>query len=247
MERVDKQGNIYITLNAARYYPDEGYNQGKRNDKIRRKENRKPYEKKELGRDNVRRENRKDEYGRVKRCRFCELKYDYQRDCPEWKEKTKVAGAIKGKYCEKMENIEEEMDKIEKACTFETTNIRQKILIKDEIAQIGNEARNCAALDTGCTNSVAGKSWLEAYLQESAKEDNGEMIGPLSLNKVFKLGKGGISRSIGIYLLPINVAGKLWIMKLDIINASIPSLILKGTMKEMKMVIDLEGEGRQDR
>ena len=87
-------------------------------------------------------------------------------------------------------------------------DIWQEILIKDEIVQIVDEARNHAALDTGCANSMVGKLWLEVYLQEAGKEGKGEMIGPLSSNQVFKVGKGGMLRSTGRYLLPINVAGK---------------------------------------
>ena len=69
-----------------------------------------------------------------------------------------------------MEGIVVKMDTIEKAFTFEDTDFRQRILIKDEIAQIAEEARNCVALDTGCTSSVVRKSWLEAYMQEFGKE-----------------------------------------------------------------------------
>ena len=109
------------------------------------------------------------------------------------------------------------------------------IFIKDDIAQLNNEARNCVALDTGCTNSVAGKSWLDTYLQKAGKESKREMIEPLSSNKTFKL--GGMLRSTGSYLLLIKVAGKRWVIELDMIKASIPLMISKGTMKEKQKVM----------
>ena len=113
------------------------------------------------------------------------------------------------------------MDEIERPCTIKKMDIRQKILIKDKIVQIAEEARNYAALDTGCKSSVMEKSWLKAYMQEAGKEGKEEIVGPLNSNKVFKLGKGGMLRSVGKYLLPMNVAGKSWVIELDIINASI--------------------------
>ena len=48
-----KESIIYIIFNGDRYYGDEGYKQGRRDDKIRREENRKPYEQKEQCKDNT--------------------------------------------------------------------------------------------------------------------------------------------------------------------------------------------------
>ena len=74
------------------------------------------------------------------------------------------ASIVKGR-----EDIVEEMDASEEACIIEKNDLRQVNQIKDEIVQIADETRNCAVLDTGCTSSVVGKTWLKAYMQESGK------------------------------------------------------------------------------
>ena len=49
-------------------------------------------------------------------------------------------------------------------------------------------------------------------------------------------------KSIGKYVLPMNVAGKSWAIELDVINSSIPLQLImsKKTMKDMRMIIDLK-------
>ena len=47
-------------------------------------------------------------------------------------------------------------------------------------------------------------------------------------------------RSTGRYVLSMNVAGKSWAIEIKVVNASVPLLMLRETMKKMKMIINLE-------
>ena len=43
--------------------------------------------------------------------------------------------------------------------------------IKDEFGQISRAVGNCAALDTCCTSFVAGRLWLEMYVEQLGQEE----------------------------------------------------------------------------
>ena len=107
------------------------------------------------------------------------------------------------------------------------------------MGQFTREARNCAA-HTCCTSSVAGRPWLDIYVQELCEEDKAKVIGPMKSNKLFKFGNNGMLRSLGRYSVPAMVAGRSWVIDFDIIDSDIPLLMSKGDMKQMKMKIDLE-------
>ena len=58
--------------------------------------------------------------------------------------------------------------------------------ILEKMEQFTLEARNCAALDTCCTSSVAGKPWLDMYVRELDEEDRAKVVGLVKSNKLFK-------------------------------------------------------------
>ena len=64
------------------------------------------------------------------------------------KEKLQVVSKLS--IVKEMENVEEEMDKLEKALMFNEEDTRQVNFIKDEIAQLNNEARNYIACISLC-------------------------------------------------------------------------------------------------
>ena len=112
--------------------------------------------------------------------------------------------------------------------------------MKDELGQFTREARNCAALDTCCTRSVAGRPWFDMYVQELCWEDKKKVTGPAYSNKVFMFGNNGMLRSLRKYSIPAMIGGKTSEIKFDIIDSDIPLLMSKKSMKEMKMRINLE-------
>ena len=60
---------------------------------------------------------------------------------------------------------------------------------KVEACLLTSEARNCAVLDSGCTSTVAGKTWVECYIQSLLDDDLQKVIHENS-TKIFKFGGG---------------------------------------------------------
>ena len=72
------------------------------------------------------------------------------------------------------------------------------------------------------------------------RKSKGEVKGPMKWNKIYKLRDNGTLKSEGKYIIPIIVAGKIWMMEVDVVKSDIPHLMSKDMMKEMRMIIDLE-------
>ena len=92
--------------------------------------------------------------------------------------------------------------------SFITEEINFSAQLKKIIEKFTQEARNCPALDTCCSSSVAGKPWLDMYVKELSEEDKVKVVGPMKSNKLFKFGNNGMLRSLGKYSIPTKVAGR---------------------------------------
>ena len=116
----------------------------------------------------------------------------------------------------------EGVDNSDNAFVVEEIDFAFATQLTDEMGQFTREARNCAALDTCCTSSAAGRPWLDMYVQELCEEDKAKVIGPMNSNKLFKFGNNGMLRSLGRYSVPAMVAGRSWVIDFDIIDSDIP-------------------------
>lgn len=46
---------------------------------------------------------------------------------------------------------------------------------KQEISQLGSEARNCAVLDSACSSTVCGRTWLNSYMDSLDEADKNKI------------------------------------------------------------------------
>ena len=215
VEPLKEENEVFITFNGNRYVKTNYRGKGK-GFSARGK----PYE-----RSNQPRENRKDEKGEVTRCRFCDSKYHYQKNCPEFNKCSKEGTGSKDDVL-----VVEEID------------FALATQLQGELGLFTREARNCAALDTCCSSSVAGRPWFDLYSKELSLEDQSRIKGPEVSNKMFKFGNNGMLNSLGKYTVPVVIAGKRCMIEFDIIDSDIPLLMSKSAMKKMKMKINLEND-----
>ena len=60
---------------------------------------------------------------------------------------------------------------------------------KSEIGQLGEEAINCAVLDTACTSTVFGIRWIQCFLDGLSEEELRSVMKKEG-EKLFKFGSG---------------------------------------------------------
>ena len=220
---VASSGERFVRENFYRGGGGRGRGWGYRGRGAGGREREKPYSKGQLM------ENKKDEKGEVTRCRFCDSKFHYRGACAEYTKFLQENGREKNEIHLTIDEEEE----IDFALATQEA---------DQLSQFTQEARSCAALDTCCTSSVAGKPWLDLYIQELSLSDQRKVKGPNRGFRVFKFGNSGKLPSLGLYTIPVVIAGKNGTIDLDVIDSDIPLLLSKKAMKEMKMKINLEDD-----
>ena len=122
--------------------------------------------------------------GKTLSCRCCGSYRHHMKDCPDsWENIRRV-------------NIVEN----ENVVLFTRYN-------KDEIQQLGIDARNCAILDSALSSIVCGENWIDSYIN-SLNEDDRQKIGQTVGETRFKFGDGIRMKSKAEYCLPAVIAGK---------------------------------------
>jgi hypothetical protein len=107
------------------------------------------------------------------------------------------------------------------------------------VSQLGMEARNCAVLDSACSSTVCGKTWLQSYLSSLKDSDRGKVLRREG-HKVFKYGCGTRLKSEGKYVLPVWMVGKPVTVRTDVVDSDIPLLLSRTAMKKAGAKLDLE-------
>ena len=109
------------------------------------------------------------------------------------------------------------------------------------VLQLGEEARNCAVLDSACTSTVCGEAWMQGYLESLSDEDKSK-VEMLPGEKVFKFGGGEKLKSQGSYKIPAVLAGKDVTIATDVVSSGIPLLLSKGAMKKAEVKMNLKDD-----
>ena len=109
------------------------------------------------------------------------------------------------------------------------------------IAQLGIEAQNSAVLDSACSSTVCGKAWFDAYLNSLSPENHQKVI-KMEGEKVFRFGGGEKLKSIGLYIIPVELAGKKLSLKTDVVDSEIPLLMSKASMKKARITINTDND-----
>ena len=109
------------------------------------------------------------------------------------------------------------------------------------ISEIGIEARNAAILDSACSSTVCGQKWMNEYKNSLNSEDLKKIV-VMDGKKRFKFGGGIKLKSLGSYIIPIELAGKKLSLKTDVVDAEIPLLLSKSSMKRAKIKLNTEND-----
>ena len=116
------------------------------------------------------------------------------------------------------------------------------------MTQFIGELLNMAILDSGCTQSVCGKNWLNIYREKLPPDVNEALIFQES-NRSFRFGDGEIVNSIGKMIIPIHLDGVCEKVGLetDIVDKDLPLLMSRGSMKRAETVISFNSSDGKEK
>lgn len=122
--------------------------------------------------------------------------------------------------------------KVEKAVLF-TGNKPQETLV------LLAESANAAVLDSACTSTVAGETWMNCYMDSLDPAVRGKVVEQPSETQ-FKFGGGTVLKSTKKVTFPCLIAGSECEIQADVVESDIPLLLSKDSMKRAKVKLDLE-------
>lgn len=111
----------------------------------------------------------------------------------------------------------------------------------DEISQLGVDARNCAVLDSACSSTVCGETWLENYIG-SLDDAERKKVTKAEGSRIFKFGGGTKLKSKCEYSIPGEIAGTSVTIQTDVVDSDIPLLLSRSAMKNAGVKLDLQND-----
>ena len=109
-------------------------------------------------------------------------------------------------------------------------------VVCDAMDVSAGEAMNFMVLDTACPKNVAGKAWLDCFL-ESLDEDEKCAVKKEASDARFKFGSGKVFSSLFRISVPVCVADCQVELTFDVVESDIPLLLGKQNMKMWNVVI----------
>ena len=104
-----------------------------------------------------------------------------------------------------------------------------------------NETFNMALLDSGCTKTVCGQTWLNHYLDTLDPEMSKKIVTMNSLNS-FKFGDNKAIKSSKLVKIPVIIANINATITTDVVEYDIPLLLSKEAMKKANTKIDFQDD-----
>ena len=162
---------------------------------------------------NVRRRlNPLDSEGNVSRCNICDSKFHWARKCPDAYEN----------------QSQHSREKTEKISLFQSPNHDA-----NDMRVFVGETLSCAVLDSGCTQTVCGRKWLECYRDSLSNED---IVEEKPSTVAFKFGSGKPVTSTKRTVILAVIGSKEVNLETDMIDVDIPLLMSKSAMKKAETV-----------
>ena len=176
--------------------------------------------------------NPKDDRGFPTTCRRCRSIYHWVQDCPHAAKEESNIPSVKSKVYFGSDLTDEIYISL-----FQTSTPASV----DEVRCLVAETMQMAVIDSGCPTNVCGSKWLSEY-EESLSQEERCNLNTETSNAMFRFGDSPPLTSMKKVLLPITLTDKKMYLSTDVVDADVPLLLSKETLKKGKAVTDFENE-----
>ena len=104
-----------------------------------------------------------------------------------------------------------------------------------------SESISAAVLDSAATSTVAGKTWMDCYIDSLPEEKQTEISCSKSQN-MFKFGSGDPVKSLYKVKIPASIGNQDIFIENDAVDNDILMLLSKSAMKKANISIDFQSD-----
>jgi hypothetical protein len=166
-----------------------------------------------------------NKWGKRTTCVICRSVFHWANNCPnKFGASTKSADSSAG--VSKKEGTATETCSI----TLFTSSVNE-ILVA--------ESMGAAIIDTACTRTVCGESWLRQYLDGLTTEQKQQVVSEQS-DRRFRFGDGEVVTSGRTVRIPAKIGNTVCKIETEVVGAEIPLLLSKPSLKRAGTVLDME-------
>ena len=153
-------------------------------------------------------------FGTQTRCRICQSINHWEKDCPD-------------------KTITDVSFMLNEIVLHASNDVVLKTLV--------SETWSGAVLDCGATNTVCGQPWFDEFKSSLPTSDQGK-ISVSDSSKPFRFGDGKIVNSSKMAKIPAFIGNKSVSIRTDIVDADIPLLLSKKSMKDANILLDFSND-----
>ena len=112
---------------------------------------------------------------------------------------------------------------------------------ESDLKSLLGETIGCGVIDSGCSRTVTGRQWIESF-KYTLGYDSLTSIKEQKSHCSFKFGKGPPLISQGQAKIPVVIGTKKVFLETDIVDADIPLLLSKDSLKRAGTILDFNND-----
>ena len=165
--------------------------------------------------------------GKILECFICGSKDHLANKCPNKWSKVRETNLA-------WNNVKSESDDEYESMFLEINFNKEKV----SGSGLCSEASGRGVLDTACASTVAGRTWIEDYINNHLSGKERDKIVKSKGTKKFKFGGGSVITSEAEMKIPAVVAGKKVMITTDVVNSEVPLLLGVKALSKAGVVLD---------
>ena len=110
-------------------------------------------------------------------------------------------------------------------------------LSETRISRFTEEAIECAAIDTCCSQTVCGKQWFNDYYKKIPLDIQHLVKGPMNTEQNFRFGDNKVLKADEKWVIPAYLGEKLVLLEVYIIPSDIPMLLSKSDLQASDAIL----------
>lgn len=189
-----------------------------------------------------------NKFGKRTRCAICQSVFHWAKGCPD-KTKAETAHIVDTTCtCQHSQNVKSteaasghSCDEIWEDCHITLLTGNPRPVMDDDNKIFVTEAFGAAVVDTACTKTVCGETWLENY-QELLSSEEKHAMKVQDSNVGFRFGDGVRHYSNKKVKLPAVVGDVGCHIEAEVVKADIPLLLSKSSLKKAGTVLDVKND-----